>query len=602
VNRTSTRFGENAAISKQYGALDLSTKWNVDVQKNKTQNNRRQQTGRGTTTLAYELDEVGGWSLGGEFGVSRTNTKSDVNRQVNEDDKLGLFVTTEVLGRALSRSLALGEGVLSWTSTTQFDRTESRDINESRNRTTQALTRADSTDAEGSERSFDSELILAPRPGYSFEMTASVSRASEDFRTDRPLEPDSTRFLSGTNEDEADIYSVKGDYSPDRDTQVGFQVSSTKTRIQEYSTTLKQQDTRYGRDELLSFTAGGKPFLGILLGGSADYRKVRTSYEVSDQGAGRESRGVDGKVLFTFGRGFGLLAGTEVDVVTTYSETQNTYDNSTSYDEDAINIRTVLRRTFGKKLKATLSGEGDLKQTYYDAAPGQVKDDRDVLRRTLDTSWTYAASPRLTTSLNMQLDERQTINISGRKSSANSVETVVQVGATYTWSIRPATSLTQRFNVNANSSTFAFDEDKSNLFRQSRLETEVSTTLAERAHLRLEHEYRARDSGAYTELGPGLPRGYAKDTEEIQQIVEAETTYRILESATAFYRQRYDIRDVTQIVTGTSRTTDLLESIWGVDVNHEFDEQFVFKMKMERTSSNREPSYWKGQASVNRTF
>ena len=88
----------------------------------------------------------------------------------------------------------------------------------------------------------------------------------------------------------------------------------------------------------------------------------------------------------------------------------------------------------------------------------------------------------------------------------------------------------------------------------------------------------------------------------MQQILEAETSYQLIPSLLAFYRQRYDVRDVTQIVDGTTSQRDLLESIWGVDVKHTFPKDLVFTLKLERISSSNEPSYWRGQASANRTF
>jgi hypothetical protein len=602
VNRTSTVFGESAALQEEYGALILKSRWTVDVTKNSAQANRRQQVGRGLTSLAYDFAELGGWSIGSELGFDRSHTKSDVNRQVDEDDRLGIFVTTEALGAALQDQLGLAEGVIAWSTTGRIDGTQSVSINQSRNRTTRILSNADSTDASGIARSVDSEINLNPAAAFSFRMTAGISRANEDFETDRPLEPDSTRFVSGENADESDAYVITGTYAPSNDTNVGFSASSTRTRIQEYSTTQRAQDTRLGRDEGLSFQVEGRPIWGIELGLDSNVRRIRTTYDLSDQGAGKTSRGLGGNMLAVFGPQFGFFAETEMELIAGIDRSENVYDNTTDYDEDGVNIRMVLRRNFGKRLRATLSGDGDLKQTYYHAQEGQVRDDRDVLRRTLDTSWTFLASPTLNTTLNMQWDERQTINISERKSSANSVETVLSVGAGYDWSVRPSTKLKQRVTINANSSTFAFDEDKSNLFRQSRLETELVTLLSSRANLRFDHEFRFRDSGAFTSLGPGRPRGYAKDTDEVQQILEAETSYQLIPSLLAFYRQRYDVRDVTQIVDGTTSQRDLLESIWGVDVKHTFPKDLVFTLKLERISSSNEPSYWRGQASANRTF
>lgn len=602
VNRTSTTFGENAAIQQNYGALVLKSRWNVDVTKNSAQANRRQQTGRGQTSLAYDVTDFGGWSFGSELDFNRSHIKSDVNRQIRQDDRLGIFVTTEAFGTALQNQLGLAEGVLAWSTTGRIDGTQSNAINQSRNRTTRILTNADSTDASGMARAFDSELNVNPTAALSFRMTAGISRANEDFETDRPLEPDSTRFVSGENEDESDAYVVTGTYAPNNDTNIGFSATSTKTRLQEYSTTQRAQDTRVGRDEGLSFQIQGKPLWGVELGLDSKVRRIRTSYDLSDQGVGKTSRDLDGNMLVVFGPRFGFFAETEMEVIAGIGRSENVFDNTTDFDEDGVNIRMVLRRNFGRRLRATLSGDGDLKQTYYHAQEGQVRDDRDVLRRTLDTSWTFAASPTLNTSLTMQWDERQTINISERKSSANSVETVLSVRASYDWNIRPTTKLLQRVTVNANSSTFAFDENKSNLFRQSQLETELTTLLSSRANLRFDHEFRFRDSGAFTSLGPGRGRGYAKDTDEVQQILEAETSYQVIPSLKAFYRQRYDVRDVTQIVDGTTSQRDLLESIWGVDVKHTFAKDLMFTLKLERVSSSNEPSYWKGQASANRTF
>src|SRR5690606_20223391 len=244
---------------------------------------------------------------------------------------------------------------------------------------------------------------------------------------------------------------------------------------------------------------------GVELGLDTNVRRIRTSYDLADQGAGKTSRGLGGNMLFMFGPRFGFLAETEMELIAKIDRAENVFDNTTDYDEDGISVRMVLRRNFGRRLRATLSGDGNLKQTYYHAQEGQVKDDRDVLRRTLDTSWTFAASPTLNTTLNMQWDERQTINISERKSSANSVETVLSVRAGYDWSIRPSTKLTQRVTINANSSTFAFDENKSNLFRQSQLQTELYTHLSSRADLRCDHDVRLRESGADPSLGPRPP-------------------------------------------------------------------------------------------------
>src|SRR5690606_2839397 len=115
--RTSTVFGESAAFQQNYGALVLKSRWTVDVTKNSAQANRRQQVGRGLTSLAYDITEFGGWSIGSELGFDRTNTKSDVNRTVSQDDRLGIFVSTEALGMALQNQLGLDEGVLVWSGT-----------------------------------------------------------------------------------------------------------------------------------------------------------------------------------------------------------------------------------------------------------------------------------------------------------------------------------------------------------------------------------------------------------------------------------------------------------------------------------------------------
>ncbi|MEZ4652275.1 MAG: hypothetical protein R3E12_01335 [Candidatus Eisenbacteria bacterium] len=42
-------------------------------------------------------------------------------------------------------------------------------------------------------------------------------------------------------------------------------------------------------------------------------------------------------------------------MTSTVGHNENTYDGTTDYDEDGVNIRTVLRRDFGRRLRATLS-------------------------------------------------------------------------------------------------------------------------------------------------------------------------------------------------------------------------------------------------------
>lgn len=597
VNRTSTNWDESLQLNEQFGSIAFATDWNVGFQQNPTQNDRRQQTGKGRVSLEHVSDTFGGWSFGTAGELNQRSSRTDFSSQTSNDSEIGLVLSSGGLGEALRRNRDWAVDTFTWDVTGTAGITSEYTASERRSREEgNPLDRADSTDASGFLREISTELFYAPRESWTVTVDAKANRVREDFKTDLAF-PDSSAVLEGTNENENETFNVTASWKPSRDTSFEFRHNRVHDVSQEFSTTELAQDTRTGTERSVSLSLKGEPFWGVEHLISASNRFLDTEYVLADRGAGSDGYSLGGTHSVKLGRLWGPVQKTALEFEWRWGEKALSYDTGNSYDSETVKARFRVERPFGKRLVVTGQSETNLEQTFYEGG----ENDRDVLDQRLESNFKYDLREGVETKLNVFWKKKRSLNIREAKALANFDETNVTVTASYGWDLRPGMKLGQDYIVTAVSSELPFDDSKSDLARTSQLQTTFAGRIGERVDLRLEHKFQFKDSGRY-ELEEDRTRRFAKETEGTQQWLETEASYRVLRRFVVFINQRYEIRIKENSNTGKISRRPRTELKWGWNLLHDFNEEFGITTKFDRVNATDELSYWKGSASLTKAF
>lgn len=602
VNRTSTNLDNGIDMEKISGPLLVSNKWNVRVQKNETQNNRRQQTGTSKTRVDYTVESFGGWSLGTDLDLSRRFATTDFNRTVDNATALNLVTTSGFLGELIRDPLGLELESFAWDVTGAVGLSAGERINQTRSRTTGELTRADSTSANGTTRQLETVVSMSggPTGNWNLQLGGSLWRGNEDSDTEE-LEADS--LLTLENSSRRQHFHVLGDWKPTRTASVTMNVRTEQSVTQEYNRIIRRQDRIVGVNERAELAVGLVPLWGIKSDVRVTSSLLSAEYDIQDSDRQQRLLDVASTFDFTTGRIWGFLSGTDVsiDIGAEDGRVTNTDNTADHYDTSAKNVAVNFVRPIGRRLSTNIGAEAILTQRFYE----DPENDQDVLRTFVDGSLVYDLAPAVDTGLNFRWNEKQTVNIASSRAQSNSIDTDLRIGANYTWAIVPWASITQRYAVTAESKALEFRDVESQLVRTSELRSSLDSSIGRRVALDLEHLFRYKDSGQFALSEDGIRR-YGKDREEDFQHLEVTTEYNLglgtaLRTALLRLTQKYEIRETTTLSTGDVSRREKTEISWGTVIGHQFD-WFDLDVNVERTSSTQEPSYWSASARVTRTF
>ena len=103
----------------------------------------------------------------------------------------------------------------------------------------------------------------------------------------------------------------------------------------------------------------------------------------------------------------------------------------------------------------------------------------------------------------------------------------------------------------------------------------------------------------------GGPRAYAKGSTEIFQVLEVLTGYDFSDAFTISARQRMEVRERKRLDTvphTVIRDRTRLEFTGGMDLDHQFREEFSVRASIQRTQSSLEKNYWRISVTANRSF
>lgn len=598
VNRTSIGWTQGLNMDRDFGPLSASNRWSVNIQRNETQNNRRQQDGRSSSSLAYNAEGAGGWSIGTDLGVNRRFLTSDFNRTVDNSTDVDLVTTTGVLGHAIRQRLEADEDALDWSLTGAWGVTRATQINETRSRTDGSVSRADSTGTEGTARRLETTLALDPDASWDIELGGYAWRGASDARTQQ-FNADS--LITADNRSWENRFNVSGSWTPMKNTVLTFGGKVQRSRRQDYNRIIQAQDTVTGVDESARLSLDARPLWGIRSVVTFSAGALRSDYRVQDSDRTSSNEGILATFDFSTGKIFGFMAGTDVKLEwemesgrTTFSE-----DRTQHYDSDKTRMKVDLSRPIGTKLSATVGGEALLTQRFYEDGD----QDDDDLRTWFDAALKYDLSSRVDATLNIRWNGKEIVKVQSSQSANSTTDTDLRVGANYNWRIVDRVTFGQRYSVFAQSKELAFRDQESQLSRTSEVVSTLTSQVGERVDLDLEHKFSFRDSGRFSIDPASGVRAYGKDREEDWQYLEVGTRYHILRGLADLHaRQRFEVRESRVLTSGQVTNRPKTELTWGTQFKHDIAEGFDLSGLIDRISSTQEPSYWLATVSLNRVF
>lgn len=601
VNRSAFRWDQSLKMERDVNRLKLANSWNVGIQKNSAQNHYKSRSGTSKARGEYRLPGLGGWSTGADLGLQRNFSGGDFSRTVDDGSEFSWFVTAGAPGRILSRIFRLSEGALSWDVTGSAGATQNVDIRENR---TQGIvgSRSDSTHATGSTSQVDSRIAADLGQKWKLDVTGRIDRESEDSltrqREHKTVAQITDSTVAAVNRNRGKRMAFNTTWSPNARNRVGLAGQFSRNVNQSYSADVRAQDTKTGLDQRITLDTKLVPFWGINLDLKAENNVTDISYAISRQGRGRTKKAGSGRLNFVVGSVVPLFRGTEMTTEANWEKSRNTFLTSANYTNDITTLRQVVRRPFGKRVVMVTTGEASLNRMVY----ADKKQDRDDLRYMLDGSLGYRPAQAFDCRLTAQWRQQQTIYIPAANSRNSVTQKSYQIGAEIGLQITPLVKVTQKYSMAADYSFYDFNENSNSLSRTTEVRTGLQSTVGSKAKLNLDHSFRFKDAGRYVRDNPAAPRLYSMATDETYQFLVLATRYDFSPEFALRASQRMEIRETRQRGVDTAARTEKLEFTGGMDLNHNFSQDFSVNARVERTQSSSERNYLRVSGSLNRTF
>lgn len=607
VNRTATAWTNSVDLARTLGSVSTMNRWSVKVEKDEARNGYKLQSGTAAAEVAYETEQLGGWSSGTNFNMGRRFSRTNVSRLVSNNHDLSVFLTSGAIGAAVRNLFGTSDSsrAFSWDVTGRTGLTGVTDVREQGARGTGASApRADSTDADGLSHGLESRLHAEAGSAWTLDLSGNVLRTREDSRTEstKPVGADSVAvtITEVPNRNRSERASLTSVWKPTRRLDLRTTSSYTNTFRELFSTAIHARDVEQGQDKSLRVDVKTKPFWGldVSLGGTNRLFDKRQDVDTG-QNSGQSERSLNTGLVFSSGSPFGPLSRIESTTTWDTSEIEHSSGRSADYTERRQNFKQGLKRQLGSEIVLLLNGEGVINQTFY--ADSIL--DQDELRWSADGTFGYRPSGNRTDlKLSAKWTERETVNIHTSKSNNNITETSYYILFDYTYKLRPAIKLNQTYTITATSSEYLFNRTSNGLVRGSEVRTKFDGLVGTRVRLALDHQFRSKNSGSYLRRIGSTLRTYSRAQEEAYQNFLVTTTYTLARQLELHSSQRFEVRKSTVLATKRETKTERLEFTAGMSLAHQFGDSFLLDLKADHTESDSDRPYWRVVAAVNRTF
>lgn len=579
VNRQARGWAQSFYLNEQVGPVLVSSDTKVSINEDL---NRGRSERVGSSTTAAEKDFGRGFWAGVKAEVLRSTVTDQRSESEDTSTRGDLTATYSGVYGPLKADLRAAAGVVR---NDVYGRMFLRTLRQTSENGATDSTRVDSTRAEGTSREFSGTLTY--RPAKTLRSTAVVrsrssyldSRAYTFFRG-----RDQTDTVEvAPNDDSTWLTQLTTNYDLTRTTQLGLDLKSGFARNHRYvvRADFTGTETQTREDRAASFnmstvlplrtSASGQVFWKTF---SQEFARQRDPNSRSDQQG--LSVSLSRKLPFAV-EGSGSFS---ADLRKSTFEVERFTPN----DVRTRQLGVTLKRDVGPRFGVAATTNLSLISYFYhprESQPEQSLQDRDDYRQFLDLSAKYKPAPKFDTSLSLQRTNTRTVNIDAKSSGNNSENERYQIMATvtYLWSAR--TQVSQRYSISADYSQLAFRQEQNSLTRETKVSTQLSSTLSGRTELRLDHNFRFRDSGNYT----GTPRLYGRALTDTQQDLQVQTRYKIVEDLAVSLRQRMEVRRLKSLATGDVSRSLRLELIEGFNFNHSFSSGLSIDANFNRTDS-----------------
>jgi hypothetical protein len=291
-----------------------------------------------------------------------------------------------------------------------------------------------------------------------------------------------------------------------------------------------------------------------------------------------------------------LLAGTELHSTYTSDNTRNEVQETANYRQKQRTLRNELRRSFFNKLQLTGTNETSLYQYFYD----DHLNDRDELRQLLDGVLLYSPSGLWTGIFNATWSGRKAVNIPAEKASNNNTTQSYRVAGEVDYRAG-ATSLSQKYTIEADYTSYDFNENSNNLVRSNEVQTDFSDQVGPDLTIGLQHLYQFRDSGQYVRSSNGT-RNYIPATKETRHQMTLNSSYPIGTVLKIDASQMLDRRRTRAVVSNKITTTLRGEFSLRANLQTDIAKNFHVSADFGKTQSITERNYWTVNAEVKRDF
>jgi opacity protein-like surface antigen len=196
-------------------------------------------------------------------------------------------------------------------------------------------------------------------------------------------------------------------------------------------------------------------------------------------------------------------------------------------DSYSQSFGATLSHRFSERLSASLRGRMSLLQRYYDDIE-ENDQDRDLFDQEATLSFDYSPRSDIRAGLSIKVREDQLIYIRRSRTGDNKTTQTFLIQPSIKKDFGPKVSVSQRYELSADYTLYAYDRDSNFLIRNFVISTGFDWRPLGGLGLNVDHKYRGQDEGAYREDESGVER-YARNSERDDNSMSISVRYRLLD-------------------------------------------------------------------------
>ncbi len=345
------------------------------------------------------------------------------------------------------------------------------------------------------------------------------------------------------------------------------------------------------------------PMEGLKLTFDYDYSRSQAYYQIeTTKDSDVAGHSVAGKVDYAF-------SGTKFTASLGSERKANDYFGFQTGDTYHDTFSTSLSRDFGERFQANMLARVGLLSHHY--ADVEANDqDRDLFEQEVTLSMTYRPKTSLTATLNLRVKQDELIYIRTSRTGDNKTSQTYSLQPKLQMHLSPTVSLTQRYTLSADYTSYTFDHTSNSLIRGLSIATELDWKPMARLKLDATHTYSGQDEGSYVEDAFGVEH-YDRGSEREDHRITLKVRYTFFDLIDIEAEQglnvtrKWTIGDHVQWLSYERYDTNFTAK---ASIDHTLDDGSILKISVARTLrdapniTEQQADVWNISATLDRTF